>query len=241
MLKQKHGIVLSFVKYSESSLIVRIYTREAGLASFMAKGIRSKNSKTRLAFFEPLNIIDLIAFESRKSNILNIREVKVDHAWRSLPFDEIKRSIMFFIAEVLQKTLKEENENNQLFDWLETSLKWFDLSDLNPLNFHLAFLIQLSRFLGFYPKKDVGEGFLYFDLEAGIFTNSKPFSPAYISGDLTLILEKLLQSNYEDAANLKISGKQRRELLDMLIKFYQFHFPGFGSLKSLEILKMLLS
>lgn len=241
MLKQSHGIVLSFVKYSESSIIAKIYTKEFGLQSYVAKGVRSKKSKIKIALFEPLTQVEIIAYQKENKTIHNLKEIKVDYAYQSIPFDVIKRSILFFLDEILIKTIKEESPDKELFDWLIHALTWFDLNDNSPLNFHLVFMMQLTRFLGFYPKKEVAANYLYFDLENGEFSNSLPNNPNYLSGETAMYFNNFQESTFENAAKIKLSPSQRRKLLEALIVYYKLHFPGFGEIKSVDVLKTVLS
>lgn len=240
MLKQSHGIVLSFVKYSESSIIAKIYTKEFGLQSYVAKGVRSKKSKTKIALFEPLIQVEIIAYQKENKTIHNLKEIKVDYIYQSIPFNVIKRSILFFLDEILIKTIKEESPDKELFDWLIHALTWFDLNDNSPLNFHLVFMMQLTRFLGFYPKKEVAANYLYFDLENGEFSNSLPNNPNYLSGETTMYFNNFQESTFENAAKIKLSPSQRRKLLEALIVYYKLHFPGFGEIKSVDVLKAIL-
>lgn len=241
MLKQSHGIVLSFVKYSESSIIAKIYTKEFGLQSYVAKGVRSKKSKTKIALFEPLTQVEIIAYQNENKSIHNLKEIRVNYAYQSIPFDVTKRSILFFLDEILIKTIKEESPSKELFDWLSHALTWFDLNDNSPLNFHLAFMMQMTRFLGFYPKKEIKPNYLYFDLENGEFSNSPPNNPNYLSGETTIHFNLFHESSFENAAKINLSPTQRRKILEALIIYYKLHFPGFGEIKSVEVLKAILS
>ncbi len=241
MLKKSRGIVLSYVKYSESSIISKIYTKEFGLQSYVVKGIRSKKSKARIALFEPLSIVEIVAYQNENKSIHNLKEIRIDYPFQSIPFDALKRSILFFLDEILIKTIKEENSNPALFDWLTHSLAWFDLSEENNMNFHLSFMIQLSRFLGFYPKKESIPDSRFFDLDSGLFTRQRPKSPNHLSEGQADLFHDIYNGSFEDASRIKMSSGQRRKLLESLIVYYKIHSPGFGELKSLDILKMVLS
>jgi len=240
VLKQSRGIVLSFVKYSESSIIAKIFTEEFGLQSYVAKGVRGKKSKTKIALFEPLTQVEIIAYQKENKSIHNLREIKVGYAYQTIPFDVTKRAISFFLDEILIKTIKEESPSRDFFEWLSHALTWFDLNDNSPLNFHLAFMMQMTRFLGFYPKKETAANYSYFDLENGHFLNSVPNNPNYLSGETTMHFNKLQESTFENAAKIKLTPSQRRKLLEALIVYYKLHFPGFGEIKSVEVLKAIL-
>lgn len=241
VLKQSKGIVLSYVKYSESSIIAKIYTKDFGLQSYMAKGVRSSKSKSKIALFEPLAQVEIITYHNENKTIHTLKEIRSHYSYQSIPFDEIKRSILFFLDEILINTIKEESSNESLFDWLAHSLTWFDLSEESALNFHLAFMIQLSRFLGFYPKKSSQANNRFFDLENGVFVNFIPKTANYLNEELTFHFNKLYENTFEEAAKLALTSPQRRELINALVNYYKIHFPGFKDLKSLDVLKAILS
>ncbi len=241
MLKQSRGIVLNFIKYSESSIIAKIFTEEFGLQSYVVKGIRGKKSKTKIALFEPLTQVEIVAYQKENKSIHNLREIRVSYAYQSIPFDVTKRAILFFLDEILIKTIKEESPLKDLFEWLSHALTWFDLKEENPLNFHLVFMMQLTRFLGFYPKKDPTSNYQFFNLESGQFCSSRPNNPNYLSDETAMHFNLLHESSFEDAAKLELTSLQRRKLLEALIIYYKLHFPGFGEIKSVKVLKTILS
>ncbi len=154
MLKQSRGIVLNYVKYSESGIIARVFTEEFGLQSYSAKGVRSKRSKTKIALFEPLTQVEIVAYQKDNKTIHNLKEIRAYYSYQSIPLDLHKRSILIFLDELLIKTLKEESPVQALFEWLSHALTWFDLDEGNPMNFHLVFMMQLTRFWGFIPRKN---------------------------------------------------------------------------------------
>jgi DNA repair protein RecO (recombination protein O) len=240
MLHKTKGIVFHYVQYSESSIIVKIFTEEFGLQSYIVKGIRSKHSKTKLALFQPLNLLDLIVYHKENKSINYLQEVKVAFPYHSIPVDMLKRSISMFLNELLVKAVKEEAANKPLFDWLYHSLTWLDLSEKNLMNFHLIFAMQLSRMLGFYPKKPTEKDWVSFDLREGSFSKSTPEYGEYISGEIAAKFANLIETTLETPANIQLTNTERRQLLDILLAYYRLHIPTFGELKSVKVLKEVL-
>lgn len=240
MITSTKGIVLKYYPYGESSIIVKIFTEVFGLQSYIVKGVFSKRSKTGLAVFQPLNLIEFLAYRKENKTLHYLKEPSVAFHYQSIPFDLIKRSIVFFLSELMYKTIREETPDKPLFEWLYNTLTWFDLTGKNMLNFHLVFMIQLSRFLGFYPKPEVDDTSLYFDLQEGKFVHHQPSHAKYISGKETRILRDLCTCTLEHSDSLKIITSERRSLIDQLITYYQLHLPDFGSMKSVEVLKSVL-
>ena len=151
-----------------------------------------------------------------------------------------KRSILLFLDELLVKAVKEESANKPLFDWLYHSLTWLDLSEKNLVNFHLIFTLQLTRMLGFYPKKTTENDWVVFDLREGNFSKKPPEHSEFISGELALKFANLLETTLETPSNIQLTTTERRQLLDILLTYYRLHIPTFGEMKSVKVLKEIL-
>ena len=241
MFYTTRGIVFQSFKYSESSIVTKIFTEDFGLQSYMVKGVRSKRSKFRPAFFQPLTLVELVVSHKENRTMNHLREIRVAYAFQSIPLEMEKRSVLFFLNELLYRSIREETPNKELFDWLFDSLTWFDLNTTGTVNFHLVFMLQLSRFLGFHPKKTPGKKYIVFDLQEGQFTTISSGHPQTISGMLVSKLELLFGSTFESSQSLDLNNNDRRKLVDILITYYRLHLPGFGEMKSLEVLKTILT
>jgi len=234
MLVTTKAIVLSSVKYSDTNLIVKCYTQE-GLKSYMLKGIlKSKKGKLKTAYFQPLTQLELVAKHNNKGALNFIKEAKVSYAYNSIAFNISKQSIVLFLSEILSKSIHEEETNNLLFEYIETALIWLDTND-EIANFHLLFMLNLSKHLGFYPEKENSDS-LFFDLKQGRFTNSIPRSNI-VTGENLTHLKALLGINFEGLHTLQFNGVIRQSILDVLIQYFELHLPGFYKPKSLAILK----
>lgn len=238
MLENTKGIVFKTVKYSETSIIVKIFTEKSGIQSYIIKGVRSKKAKFKTALFQPLQLLDITANHRENKELHFLKEAGVAFAFQSIPFDIQKRSVLMFINEVLVRSIKEESANEALFNWLWQSLIWYDMAQSPGADFHLIFLIQLSKFLGFYPKNPERVSG-YFDLQEGVFINSEPPHPHYISGVYAEMFHQLLEVSFAQLNRLSFTTHQRRRLLNIVITYYQLHLSGFGELKSLEVLQQL--
>ncbi len=171
MLIKTKAIVLTSIKYGEADLIVKCLTEE-GVKSYMIRSIfRSRSKKLKIGYFQALSQLDISAYHNKQGNLNKMTEASVSYLYQSLATNIYKQSIALFLAEVLAYALKEEEQNQVQFDFIESSLKWLDQHD-SFANFHLVFMIQLTKYLGFYPEVE-NNGAAYFDLEEGIFTNSK--------------------------------------------------------------------
>jgi len=241
MLLKTKGIVIKQTKFSDSGAVVKIFTEELGVQSFFVRGLQSRKSKTKAAMFQPLTMLDMVVSYSENKSLHNIKEVSVWYAYHSVTENMIKRTLLFFINELLHKSLKEETENKELFNWIHNALVWLDLADEDFVNFHLVFMMQFSMFLGFYPKKEPAGNFAIFNMQDGLFCNNIPSHPNYVTGDTAIILGKMLEAKFEDSGKLNLNNKNRKLVLETLISYYKIHVPSFGEFKSLEVLSVVLS
>lgn len=247
MLIKTRGIVIKQTKFSDSGVIVKIFTEELGVQSFFVRGLRSRKSarstggsKSKAALYQPLTMVNLVVSYSEKKSLHHINEVSMWYPYQSITENMIKRTLLFFIDELLHKSLKEESANKELFNWIHQALVWLDLADDGFVNFHLVFMMQLSMFLGFYPKKETTEQYTVFDLQEGRFSNNPPNHPYYVSGETATNLSQIRDSKFEDSDNIKLSNKNRKIILETFISYYKLHLPSMGEFKSMEVLSVVL-
>lgn len=239
MLQKTAGIVLHTLKYNDTSNIVDIYTELYGRVSFLVAASRSKKSAVKSVLFQPLTFIEFEADFRSTSALCRIKEVKAA-PYRSIPYDPYKSAIALFLAEFLYKVLKEEGENRALFAYLNHSIAWLDECEKEFANFHLVFLMRLSRFLGLYPNlEDYYEGD-YFDMLNACFTSLKPYKHSfYVESQEASRLVSLMRMNYETMHLFKMNRQERMQCLTVINDYYRLHIPGLQSLNSLAVLQEL--
>ena len=240
MYQKLTGIVLHNLRYNDTSNIVDIYTEQSGRVSFLVKIPRSRKTGVRSVLFQPLALVELDAEVRLTSNLHRIREAKSLHPFRSLPYHPYKSSIALFLAEFLYRALREEAPNEPLFAYLVHSIRWLDECEGRPFsNFHLVFLMRLSRFLGLYPNvEDYTEG-CYFDMLNANFTPLLPKGGAFLKPDEASRIRLLLRMNYETMHLFGMSRTERNRCLMVINDYYRLHIPDFPLLRSLDVLKEL--
>ncbi|QNM85141.1 DNA repair protein RecO [Polaribacter pectinis] len=233
------AIVLSALKYSDSSLIVKCYTQEEGLKSYLIRGIlKAKKGGLKIAYFQPLTQLKIEASHNSKGNLNAIKEVQVSYPYKTIYNDIVKQSVVLFLSEVLSNSIQEEEKNKSLFQYLETALIWLDVHD-KIANFHLLFLLNLTRFLGFYP--DLSENNkIGFDLLEGNFSNSTS-QKNVISGANFYQFKKLLGIDFDGIEKVSFSKSERQVVLQIIIRYFELHLGGFRNPKSLQILETVFS
>jgi DNA repair protein RecO (recombination protein O) len=241
MLHKTRGIVLRTVNYSDSSIITKIYTEQFGIQSYLIKGAKRKKASIKANLFQPLSLLELVAYKKELKKLQILKEAGVEIHFNSIPNDPAKTSILFFLNEILLKCLQEEENNPDLFSFLHESMQMLESAEKNISNFYLIFLARLSRFLGFYPQGRFSEINLFFDLQAGGFTQTEPLHPDFLDRENSNLFGKLLVSNYYSMDALAFSGKERKNLLDILLRFYHLHLSNMGNISSHKVLEQVFA
>lgn len=240
MLNRSRGIVIHTLKYGDTSLIARIYTREAGLQSFLIKGVRSQKGAIRPSHLMPLNLLDMVFSVRQNKQLQNIRELKCDPVLFELHTHPTKRGIALFVAELLNRSMREEGNNPDLFDFIDGSLQILDLHKENLSLFPHYFSLQLTRYLGILPELSFREGDCL-DLLEGCFVPQNKVGPHYMNVACSALANRILRSSFEQVSGLKSDAEMRRILLEDILRYYRLHFDQFRDLQSHEILREVLS
>ena len=239
MLITTNAIVLSKLKYKDNDLIVKCYTQQLGVISFLLRGVlKSNKSNTKVAYFQPLSQLQLSIVYKQNRSLQSVSDTKMNHVYTSLHTNILKSAIVMFLSEVLSSTLKEEEPNEILFSYLETTLLWLD-AQTEFSNFHLLFLLNLTKYLGFYPDTNDIE-FPYFNLKEGKF-ELKQLGDYTISNENLNLLKQLLATKFEHLQELKINSKQRQSFLNMMLLYFEMHLGSFKPPKSLQILNQVFN
>jgi len=223
------------LNYSDTYSIVHVFTEEFGRVSYLIAKSKGKKTRVPKAVFYPLSIIDLEVEHRNLREIQRIKEARVHIPWTSLLNNPVKSTICLFLAEFLSKVIQEAQANKQLFDFVFHSLQILDLSEKNYANFHLAFMIRLSLFLGFYPDASCYAKGMYFDMQNGVFTSCKPFHRHFLNPDESWTFHNLMRMNYRNMSYFRFSRHERREIILRILEYYRLHLTHFSEIKSLEI------
>ena len=241
MLVKTRGLVLRTVDYSDSSIIVKIYTENFGIQSYLVRGAKRKRSPIRASLFQPLAPLELVVYRKEKSGLQTIKEIKPEYVFTSISFDPVKTALLFFINEVSLRCLVEEEPDPELFRFLHETIQVLDETEKNFSNLHLVFLMRFSRFLGFYPGGHLSREQVVFDLREGKFSEKEPFHPDYVSGEACRLIGNLMRTYYYSLEQLKLTGNERKQLLDILLRYYDLHSNKAGSIQSHKVLEQLLN
>jgi DNA repair protein RecO (recombination protein O) len=237
MLIKVRGLVLHHIKYKESSAIIHMYTDLHGRQSYIINNVRGKKGQHRSNLLQPLFFLELEVYHKPSREMHRIKEFSQYIPFRNIPFDINKSTQAMFLTEVLYRSLKEEEANQDLFDFLVHSIQWLDTFEEPQSLFHILFMIQLTKYLGFYPENNYSDHSCYFDLRNGQYTGAEQIHPYIINKEVSAELHKLLKRSFSNLGSFKIDHDLRRQLTDSLLDYYRFHVQDFGKLRSIDILK----
>lgn len=236
MLQKTEGIVLKAIKYSETSIITKIFTREFGQYSFIVPGVRGGKSKSKGNFFQPMQLVELDLYYHPSKSLLKLKEYRPAYIFSQLYTDMVRQSVSIFTLEVLSKCIHEHEVNEDLYDFYRTFLTNIDqASELDNLTPQL-FLLELSNILGFRPMIEVPfDERPYFNIQEGTFERQPNHTQLSLDRNESFILFEFLEQNVEN-----FSKSDRLKLLDLLLTYFKMHIPNFKEVTSLEIIRQIL-
>ena len=239
MLTKTQAIVLHSLKYGETRLIVDMFTRSQGRQSFIVSIPKSVKGKIKKQLFQPLTLLEIESDLRPKLQLQKLSDVRLASPFSSIPFDSNKLSISLFITEFLYYALRSEQHNEPLFDYIVNSIQWLDAQTDRFANFHLVFLMRLSRFLGFYPNLDHYQTGDYFDLRESVFLSTPPVHRDFLHPQEAEKIQLMMRMDFPTMHLFRMSHQERNRLLEVSLIYYRLHLPDFPELKSVSVLQEL--
>ena len=239
MVTSTSAIVLSKIRYKDNDMIVKSFTKEYGAISFIVRGRQnSKKNKIKYVYFQELTILEIQFNYNSKRDLQYIKDIEIKHNYISSHTDLVKVSVIMFLSEVLSNVITHQKRDIQLYNYIEQSLIWYDINKSNTY-FHMIFLIELTRYLGFYPDM-LSNNFKYFNLEGGSYEKSKT-SEYSITGDSLNLFNQILGIKFDTNPLPTLNSKDKIEIIDIILTYYKLHINNFKPIKSLEIVKNIFS
>ena len=220
-------------------MIVDMFTRQFGRLSFIVSMPKTARSKMKKQFFQPLSLLEIETDVRPKVQLQKLSDVRLASPFASIPFHPHKLSMALFLAEFLYYALRSEQRNELLYDYVESSIQWLDGQDDRFANFHLVFLMRLSRFLGFYPNLDHYQAGDYFDLRESEFLPAPPLHRDFLYPEEADKVQLMMRMDYPTMHLFRMSHQERNRLLEVTLIYYRLHLPDFPEMKSISVLQEL--
>ena len=239
MNKKSRGIVLRTVKYGDNRLIVDLLMRDGGRVAVAVRAGGGGKGRRHRQLFQPLSILNMEYRYASHRQIATASEVEMAEVYGSLPFDGVKMSIAFFVAEFLLAATRDQHTDPNLYDYVERSLLWLDMAERGVSNFHLMFMMHLTHFLGFMPDVSSWHNGALFDMREGRFCMSVPLHRDFLNADEARRMMTLMRMSAQNMHLFRMTRAERNRTTDLILQFYHIHLPAFHELKSLAILREL--
>lgn len=239
MIISTTGIVLYQSEYSETSLIIKAFTEQFGLQSYIVKGVRKKGARVKRNLFGPLSMIDLVAYGKENTGLHLIKEVSNHRQFNTISGDITRSSVLLFMNELLYRSIRGEMPDKQLYAFIYRSVEALDTTEQNLSLFPLKFALQLAGYLGIDPQNNYSEECPYFDMQEGEFAEVCPAHPYYLEPQAGKLLSGLLEEELTELSHIPEHGV-RVALLDKILEYYRLHLPAFGEMNSHHILSTVL-
>lgn len=212
MLVKTDGIILRQIPFSDTSIIVKIFTRDYGLVNFLVKGAKSKNNP-KANILKPINHISVSYYQKDSKGLRQLKECQLIFAPDAQIFGIYKSSIAMMMIELLNNTITEsEVEDIEKYNFIEHSFHYLIQNELNS-NFYLSFLYQYSIYLGI-------------EIPRSIFPSE-------------FILDSLI--DFQNITQVKIPKTDRKELFKKIEFHYFENLTNYKSLKSIDIIEEILA
>ena len=236
MIERLHAIVLRVVKYNDRMQIADVLTREHGRLSFtIPEGSAASHRKSARTMWRPLALLEFDADLKPKASLPRGKDVRVYATYEDLPYNPMKAMVALFLDELLNGAIWGEQPDFPLYDFIEQSLILLDKIDKGMPNFHVAFAVQLLKFLGIVPAADRYPWQRYYDLRAAEYTDSLPPHENRLADEEALAFEQVMRMNYRNMSRFRFTRKQRQRILEVINDYYMLHVPDFRRMKSLAV------
>lgn len=231
------GIVLHTIKYGDSSMVAYMLTDVGGRQSYMVQGVKSSRGRgNKSALLQPMFILEFEGLESPRAEMHRIREMRSAVPLRTIPFDVRKSTVALFMAEMLYRLVREVEANSPLFDFVRESVEALDGMTEGVANFHLWFMVALSRHLGFFPGNEYAAGHR-FDVREGVFTPIMPLHGMVFSGENSQLLGQLMDTPAGDIASIPLGRGRRVDFLNSMLGYLGYHLDSVRDIRSVDILR----
>jgi len=239
MFQRSEGVVFRVFPFRDSSHVLKIFTRDYGIKSFIVRS-SSKSRNNKLAKIQPLNILNIEWKAKGDSELVYARNIEIAEPYKDIPLNIEKSSILLFLSEILYKTIKEEFENQDLYDYIKNALIYLDHCQ-EYSNFHLCFLLKMSKYYGYMPFLDQKNLNNFFDVQDGNLQFNEPRHKYYFSEDNTALLKQFSGMNFDESERVKLSREKRNLFLKDIINYYRYHIDGMEEIKGHEVLQEVFS
>jgi len=227
------GLILKRIKYSDSKVILHIFTPEMGrIAAIITIG-KTQKSKYKRNISSPLQFVKMVLFKPKTGTLYKIKEIKHAFIYKNIMQAYRRSAVGLYLLEFLDKSLKEDLKQQDLYIFFLKAITFLDTAEKIE-NIHVYTIVNMTKYFGIYPNLNKGEG-QYFDIQKGSL--SQNLSQQTFTEPLTNHLKKFLLIEMEDSGNIRMSRMQRTGFLEKMEEYWSCHCVHFSKTKSLKVLQ----
>ena len=230
------GIVLATLKYGEKGVVAHLLTDVCGRQSYMVQGVKSSAKGSKMALLQPMFAVEFEGLLSSKMSMHRMKDLCPAMVLHTLPFDVRKSTMALFMAELLYRLLRDNEVSDELFDFVWGSVAALDALEEGISNFHLWFLANLSRPLGFSPDNEYVDG-AWLDIRDGHFTPYALVPSFAIDPQNARLLHDMLECDVRYLGEIGLNRTERVGFLEAMLKYYTYHLDSIRSVESIRILQ----
>lgn len=225
------GIIIKQIRYSDHSNVVRIFCQHHGMKTFLVRSGK-KSSKNLI---QALTIVEFESAIRENLQIQSLKNLRIAQPLHNIHFEPVKSAMVMFIDELLYKTIPDDYVNDKLFKFLCDGIILLD-DAIDARNFHIWFLLEISRHYGFYPTINDYAATPYLDIPSGVFVHEKPMHNNYIEGEHATVLAALIDHEWPQVQTMNLHSSLRKNLLQAMVDYIRFHLENVREIKSLQVL-----
>lgn len=237
MTEKYKAIILDITRHNDKHNIVTVFSRMRGRIVFLSPCGCGKAGKIRQSRLQPLAVIEGDMRFNQTAELQKLGAFALYEVWHDLYFHPIKRMMVLFLSEFLNKLLKASMPDENMWDYIVASLRLLDGMTHGITDFHIAFMASLLPFTGIQPDASQFESGRIFDMRSGSFTDTVPPHNDYLKGEEARFAAVLSRIDFVSIKALHLNGELRRKILARLLTYYAIHFPGTANMKSLSVLQ----
>lgn len=237
MNEKFRGIVIDVTRYNEKTDIVTLFTLKRGRVSFVSPRGSGKSGKVRQSRLLPLAVLEGEMNFRDGRELQTLGQFSLSDVRSDIYFNPVKTMLAMFVSEFLNKLLRAAMPDAPLWHYIEESISLLDRMDRGLGNFHIVFLASLLPFAGIQPDGTQWEEGWYFDMQSGVFTESRPLHRDWLCGEEAAFASKLCRMDFSNSRVLRLDSEARNRILNGLLHYYGIHYPGADNLKSLSVIR----
>lgn len=233
MLLKTEAIVLRTIKFSETSIVAQLFTREKGACSILVKGARSAGKKNTAAIFQPLVLLELDIYWKENAQLNNYKEAQARPVLPGFNSFSTHSAVQPFLAELIYKSLRDSPPDEEVFDDVKKQIILFHHTEKAHIPFFLShFTLSVIKNLGFSIEPVTYKPNYSLDLDDGIFKRLDEAKSTSVGVEISELIYKMLIGEKVDENN----PRNYLFMINELLTFLKTHHSNFHEIQTKSLM-----